>query len=118
MNKLIYKILTQPQMEEFQDKKILVGAPIDIQDGFIHFSTAAQLPETLSKHFAGQQPLWILEVVVNETTSDLKWEESRGGDLFPHLYRSLEWGEVAKSEEIYCLDDGSHRLPQWCLVEA
>jgi len=114
MEKLIYKVLTGPQMEEFQEKRLLIGAPIDVQDGFIHFSTAGQLPETLSKHFSGQQPLWILEVSVDEQTSKLKWEESRGGNLFPHLYRSLELTEVQKSEEIYCLDDGTHRLPDWC----
>ena len=65
------------------------GSPLDRKDGFIHFSTAAQAPETARRHFAGQADLVVLEVEADDLGGLLRWEPSRGGDLFPHLYGAL-----------------------------
>jgi uncharacterized protein (DUF952 family) len=79
-----YKILTADQMAELE-KGSFAGAPIDIQDGYIHLSTADQTVETLEKHFAGQTGLWIAAVDLEALGDAIKWEPSRGGQLFPHI---------------------------------
>ncbi len=70
------------------------GAPIDQRDGFVHFSTAAQLAETAAKHFAGQSDLILVAVDAEALGPLLKWELSRGGELFPHLYAALPMSAV------------------------
>ncbi|TGU32398.1 DUF952 domain-containing protein, partial [bacterium M00.F.Ca.ET.152.01.1.1] len=70
------------------------GAPIDIADGFIHFSTAAQARETAAKHFAGQTDLLLIAIDGSKLGDALKYEVSRGGALFPHLYAPLDLGAV------------------------
>ena len=91
---LIYKIMTADAWSEFQTKGRFTGAPIDLTDGYIHFSTAQQAQETAAKHFAGQKDLWL---VWGEAPADaaLKWEVSRGGAEFPHLYRDWSLSEVS-----------------------
>ena len=89
-----YKILTADQWTQFQTDGIFHGAPIDIADGYIHMSTADQLSETLAKHFAGQDNLTIAEIDLTHFGNDLKWETSRGGALFPHLYAPLPMSAV------------------------
>ena len=84
---LIYKICDGAMWREAEQTGVFTGAEIDIQDGYIHFSTAAQVTETARKHFRGRDNLVL--VAVNSTTLDIKWEPSRGGDLFPHLYADL-----------------------------
>ncbi len=84
-----YKILTADQWAQFQADGIFHGAPIDIADGYIHMSTADQLSETLSKHFSGQDNLTIATIDLTSFGPELKWEPSRGGALFPHLYAPL-----------------------------
>lgn len=91
---LIYKILTAGQWDALTRDGVTAGAPVDIADGFIHFSTAAQVRETAAKHFAGQDGL-VLAAVDSEALDDaLRWEPSRGGALFAHLYRQLWYAEV------------------------
>ncbi|NKC11135.1 MAG: DUF952 domain-containing protein [Gammaproteobacteria bacterium] len=86
----IYKILTEEQWTQASAEGVLHGAPVDLADGFIHLSTAAQVRETAAKHFAGQQPLKLLSVSTQcLPAAALKWEISRGGALFPHLYAPL-----------------------------
>ena len=86
---LIYKIFRAPEWGELDTRGETSGAPIDVTDGYIHFSTAEQARETASKHFADESDL-ILAALDTETLGDaLKWEPSRGGALFPHLYRRL-----------------------------
>jgi uncharacterized protein (DUF952 family) len=89
-----YKILTADQWSQFQTDGVFHGAPIDIADGYIHMSTADQLSETLSKRFAGKDNLTIAEVDLTGFGADLKWEVSRGGALFPHLYAPLPLAAV------------------------
>ncbi len=91
---LIYKILRRPEWDTFRAAGETLGAPIDLADGYIHFSTAAQVAETAAKHFATQSDLVLLALNADTLGADLKWEPSRGGQLFPHLYRALRLSEV------------------------
>jgi len=86
---LIYKILTSDQWTDLKVAGESDGAPVDIADGFVHFSTAAQVRETAQKHFATQDGLWLLAYEADDLGSSFKWEPSRGGALFPHLYGPL-----------------------------
>lgn len=84
-----FKVLTQQQWADFERERVFRGAPVDIADGYIHLSTAEQLEGTLTKHFAGQTCLMIAEIDLVQLGNAIRWEESRGGDLFPHLYAEL-----------------------------
>lgn len=91
---LIYKILRRSEWDAFRAEGRTLGAPVDLADGFIHFSTAEQVAATAERHFAGQSDL-VLVAVADEALGDaLKWEPSRGGALFPHLYRELHLADV------------------------
>lgn len=90
----IYKILRAIEWQQFQRDGRTAGAPVDLADGFIHFSTAGQLAGTLKKHFSGADGLWLLTLEADDLGPDLRWEPSRGGQLFPHLYRVLDLAEV------------------------
>ena len=91
---LIYKILRRPEWDAFRAAGQTLGAPIDLADGYIHFSTAGQVAETAAKWFAEECDLVLLAVHTDRLGSDLKWEASRGGALFPHLYRVLHLQDV------------------------
>jgi uncharacterized protein (DUF952 family) len=95
---LAYKILTADQWAQFQSEGIFTGAPVDLADGFIHMSTADQLDETLSKHFAGQTGLIIATIDLTVLGDALKWEVSRGGALFPHYYEALPMAAVVETK--------------------
>lgn len=86
---LVYKIFRRPEWEAFREAGVTAGAPVDLADGFIHFSTAEQVAETAAKHFAGEAELVLLACDGDRLGSELRWEPSRGGALFPHLYRRL-----------------------------
>lgn len=81
-----YKVLTADQLATLEADGRFAGAPVDLADGYIHLSTAEQLTETVDKHFAGQSDLHVAAVDLGSFGAGLKWEESRGGQLFPHLY--------------------------------
>ncbi len=87
---LIYKILSQAAWEEAKAKGRFDGAAIDLQDGYIHFSTAAQVQETASRHFRGQAGLVVAAFEAEALGEALRWEPSRGGALFPHLYGTID----------------------------
>lgn len=91
---LIYKVLRAPEWQALQEAGEIAGAPVDLADGFVHFSTAAQLPQTLARHFAGESGLVLLACEAEDMADVLRWEASRGGALFPHLYRALRMGDV------------------------
>ena len=86
---LIYKILSRAEWKTACEAGAFLGSAIDVRDGFIHFSTAEQWRETLEKHFAGQTDLLLVAVEAETLGPELKWEPSRGGALFPHLYAPL-----------------------------
>ena len=90
-----------------------LGAPIDRGDGFVHFSTASQLADTLRLHFAGQEDLVLFSVRVVDLGVALRWEPSRGGDLFPHLYGALPMSLVIDTAPIAVAADGGVTLPDW-----
>ncbi|RUM98915.1 DUF952 domain-containing protein [Pseudaminobacter arsenicus] len=90
MRQTIYKICTRTLWREAQSLGVFTGAPVDIADGFIHFSTADQVRETAAKHFAGQDDLVLVAVDAARLGPSLKYEVSRGGALFPHLYGTLD----------------------------
>lgn len=95
----IYKIFRAAEHTAFIQAGETLGAPVDLADGYIHFSTAAQVRETAAKHFAGEDGLMLL--AVEESGLDaLKWEPSRGGALFPHLYRALRATDVLWSRPL------------------
>ena len=87
------------------------GAPIDLKDGYIHFSTAEQVRETAAKHFAGQSDLLLVSVDEARLGPALRWEPSRGGALFPHLYAALPLSAVTRVEPLPLGADGAHRFP-------
>jgi len=91
---MIYKIFRSDEWAGLQADGHTLGAPIDLADGFIHFSTAAQAAETAARHFAGVTGLWLAAVDETALGDALTWEVSRGNALFPHLYRSLALDEV------------------------
>ena len=84
---MLYKIAARTLWNEAELKGVFSGAEIDIRDGYIHFSSQDQVAETLALHFAGQSDLVLVEV--DTARLDIKWERSRGGQLFPHLYGKL-----------------------------
>lgn len=86
---IAYKVLTGGQMAVLERDGSFAGAPIDLADGYIHMSTEAQLTETVDRHFAGQDDLHVVAVDLGSFGDSLKWEPSRGGQLFPHLYGPL-----------------------------
>ncbi|MDF1708313.1 MAG: DUF952 domain-containing protein [Paracoccaceae bacterium] len=107
---LIYKIFRAPEWAELQAKGETSGAPIDIADGYVHFSTAAQATETAVKHFADEDNLTLLALDAETLGNALRWEPSRGGALFPHLYRPLRLTDVLWHRPLP-LVGGTHRFP-------
>ncbi|MEM8911491.1 MAG: DUF952 domain-containing protein [Planctomycetota bacterium] len=97
---MIIKILTDQQWAEFQANGLFRGSPADAADGFIHFSTPDQVPGTLEKHYQGVTGLVLVEVDETRLGDDLKWETSRGGERFPHLYADLSLAAVVSSQEV------------------
>jgi len=91
---LIFKIFRRPEWDAFRAAGETDGAPVDLADGFIHFSTAQQVAETAAKWFATESDLVLVAFRAQDLGPGLKWEASRGGALFPHLYRSLRISEV------------------------
>ena len=92
----IYKILARTEWEQARAAGWFEGSGIDLQDGYIHFSTAAQAQETARRHFAGREELVVLEVEADDLGGAIRWEPSRGGDRFPHLYGVLDVAQVRR----------------------
>ena len=107
----IYKICTASEWHEAEHAGVYRGSAVDHRDGFIHFSTAEQAAETASKWFAGQRDLVLIAVDGDVLGARLKWEPSRGGALFPHLYGPLDPGEAASIRPLPLGPDGEHIFP-------
>ncbi|TGS13965.1 DUF952 domain-containing protein [Mesorhizobium sp. M2E.F.Ca.ET.209.01.1.1] len=110
MSQIIYKIAPEALWREAEKNGRFTGAPIDLADGFIHFSTAAQVRETAAKHFAGQRGLLLVAVDAAKLGDALKYEVSRGGALFPHLYAPLALDAVLWAKPLP-LGAGGHEFP-------
>jgi len=97
---LIYKIVSAEEWARAEAGGRFEGAEIDLKDGYIHFSTAEQWPETLRLHFAGRTGLVLVAVEADALGEALKWEPSRGGQLFPHLYGTLPTAVAVSVEPV------------------
>lgn len=109
---IAYKVLTADQLDTLEHQGSFAGAPVDLADGYIHLSTADQLQGTIEKHFAGQEGLQLVAIDLEALGDKVKWEESRGGALFPHIYDApitldvtLAYGPLEREA------DGSIKLP-------
>ncbi|WP_132254476.1 DUF952 domain-containing protein [Methylobacterium segetis] len=109
---LIYKICPESLWREAEAAGRFTGAPVDHADGFIHFSTAAQVAETAARHFAGAGDLLLVAVEAEALGPALRYEPSRGGDLFPHLYAELPVSAVRAVEPLPLGPDGRHVFPK------
>jgi uncharacterized protein (DUF952 family) len=109
--KTIYRLLSQAAWQHARAAGSFLGSEHDLRDGFIHFSTAQQVAETAARHYAGLTDLLLLEVSVDALGPDLRWEPSRGGALFPHLYGSLPLSAVTRVEPLELDESGVHVLP-------
>ena len=107
---LIYKILRAEEWAALQAAGETPGAPIDVADGYVHFSTAAQAAETAAKHFAGVDGLVLLALEAEAMGGALRWEVSRGGAEFPHLYAPLRLRDVIWHAPLP-FENGAHRFP-------
>ena len=111
MTRLVYKICPASLWRDAGRDGVFRGSEVDRRDGFIHFSTAAQVEETAGKHFAGLDGLLLLYVDTAKLDARLKWEPSRGGALFPHLYGALALTAVTRVEPLPLGGDGRHNFP-------
>lgn len=96
---IIYKVLTSPEWEDVKNMGIFTGSTVDVRDGYMHFSTAEQVEETIARHYSGAIELVLAAVTIKTLGAALRWEPSRGGALFPHLYGPLRikdilWGKM------------------------
>jgi len=107
----IYKISPRDAWQQAEGAGRFTGAPVDLADGFIHFSTAAQVRETAAKHFAGAADLVLVAVDAAALGEALVFEPSRGGALFPHLYADLPMSAVLWVKPLPLGDDGAHLFP-------
>ena len=111
MSEPVYKICDETQFLEAKAKGRFEGSRDDIRDGFIHLSAGRQVAGTLATHFAGCEGLVLLTVDADRLGEGLRWERSRGGDLFPHLYGPLHFDHVTSAEPLRLGADGRHILP-------
>lgn len=108
----IYKICPASSWREAERQGVYRGSADDLRDGFIHFSTATQVPETTRKHFFGQKALFLVEVEADMLGDALRWERSRNDELFPHLYGELDFGAVIAVHQMNARSDGTHDIPE------
>jgi uncharacterized protein (DUF952 family) len=107
----VFKICGEDEWQAAKEAGIYHGSAHDQRDGFIHFSTAAQLPGTLAKHYAGRDALLLIAFDAETLGPGLKWEPARGGDLFPHLYAPLDTAKALWIKPLPLGGDGIHILP-------
>jgi uncharacterized protein (DUF952 family) len=109
---LIYKICPDALWREAEAAGVFEGAPVDLADGYIHFSTAAQARETAARHFAGKRDLLLIAVDEFKLGKALRYEPSRGGKLFPHLYATLDPKSVRWVATLPLRAGGRHAFPE------
>lgn len=107
---LIFKIFRSDEWAALRKDRETTGAPIDVADGYVHFSTAAQAPETAAKYFAGVEGLFLAAVDADAAGKALKWEKSRGDAMFPHLYRKMTLDDVVWALPLP-IENGIHQFP-------
>ena len=107
---VLYKIMSKQEWEKAQAQGIYEGSEVDRKDGFIHLSAAHQVRATAQKHFSGKTDLLLISVLEKNLGSNLKWEVSRGGDLFPHIYGALQLDSTSEVVPLPLLN-GVHQFP-------
>lgn len=112
-DRFIFKLLTQDQWQSFQGEKTFKGAPIDLADGYIHFSTRMQVAETAQKYFSDEPVVVLAEIAVEALPEPVKWEPARQGALFPHLYADLPLESVERHSILKRDADGTFQIPAW-----
>lgn len=108
---MIYKICSKSLWQQAVESGKFSGAPVDLADGFIHFSAPGQVKETAEKHFSGQADLLLIAIDENRLGDNLKWEKSRGGQLFPHLFGTFPPELAEEVVELPVSDLGQHVFP-------
>ena len=114
MSKKIYKVIDRTIWQTALQSGLFHGAEIDLKDGFIHLSARDQVAETVRKHFSGRENLLLIEIetaALAPLGDALRWEESRGGQEFPHLYATLDVNLIAATYELPMGADGNHQFP-------
>ncbi|QRM54140.1 DUF952 domain-containing protein [Sinorhizobium sp. BG8] len=112
MTRIVYKIVPASLWRSARESGVFEGAPVDLADGYIHFSTANQVKETAARHFGGQTDLLLVAVDADSLGEKLLFEASRGGDLFPHLYAPLAVSAVIWEKPLPLGADGAHVFPE------
>jgi uncharacterized protein (DUF952 family) len=108
----IYKVLTEAAFRQAKRDGRFAGSADDLRDGFVHLSARHQLPGTLATHFQARTDLVLVAIDAERLGEDLKWEPSRSGALFPHLYAALDFGAVLWAAALPLGNDGRHVLPE------
>jgi uncharacterized protein (DUF952 family) len=112
MTRTIYKLCERELWDAAERSGVFAGAGIDVRDGFIHLSTAAQVRDTAAKHFGGAADLMLIAVDADALDGALKWEPSRGGDLFPHLYGVMPLTAVIWAKPLALDANRRHVFPE------
>ena len=112
LDRIVYKIMSATELEQMQRDGVFCGSPADIADGFIHLSCGSQLAATLDRHYSGVDGLVLAAVDLSRLGDSVRWEPSRGGDLFPHLYGSLDPAIVLRIDALPLRSDGTHAIPE------
>jgi uncharacterized protein (DUF952 family) len=107
----LYKVLARQLWEAAEMAGQFAGAGIDLQDGFIHLSSTDQVVETVQKHFAGQDDLMLISIDEELLGESLRWEVSRGGALFPHVYGPIPLSAILQVQSLPMDENGGHRFP-------
>ncbi len=110
-NRLAYKIMTAEELDRLRRHGEFRGSAADLADGFIHMSTAMQLPGTIAAHYSGRENLMLVAIDLASLGGRLRWEPSRGGQLFPHLYGDLSPDAVVAASALVQDENGSVKLP-------
>ncbi len=110
-DRIAYKIMTADEMDQLRRHGEFRGSAADLADGFIHMSTAMQLPATIKAHYHGRENLMLVAIDVASLGGALRWEPSRGGQIFPHLYRALSEDAVVAVGPLKQAADGLVTLP-------
>ncbi|MGE3889112.1 MAG: DUF952 domain-containing protein [Vicinamibacterales bacterium] len=109
---MIFKLIDEASWRAAEARGRFEGSAVDRRDGYIHFSTASQVTETAARHFAGQTGLLLVAVSADALGDALRWEPSRGGDLFPHLYGDLPMAAVSSVAPLPLDAEGRHVFPR------
>ncbi|SRR6056297_248331 len=111
MGSMLYKVLPRDEWERAESDGVFQGSGIDHDDGFIHLSAADQVAQTVKLHFAGRTDLVLVAIDEGDLRDRLRWEPSRGGMLFPHVYGTIAMSAVRRADPLPLGENGVHRFP-------